>query len=480
MTSTPREIPPHFLVIIPGIMGSKLRDRTTGEIVWLEFDTLPHNPFAWNNWLESLLTRLAYPNPDLEPAGLVDQVVFAPPWAKLEQYNRLTKAIEGMGYEIDPAAPSQSPAYTFAYDWRQDNRISALQLGEAVARWQARHPGMQAWIIAHSNGGLVARWYIEQGGGKTHVGRLFLMGSPWDGAPQALRIIFEGMTLFRQWPGLLNINRLTRDVTRTFPCLYQLLPHTNPFLRGTDNEQIDLVDHADWLSEQQHEYLRDARAFHQTLGTIASVETICYFGRKQPTLAYAVVHTDMDGCWHRVDWGEATVGDGTVPERSGVHPNAITKLPFAAGHGDIYVHPALIEVLQWELRDKYRAGQRAGLATEKVTVVFESDHDFYEPGEPILLWATVHRNSDNAPVGAATVQVQIRWRETLPGGEDVDYPPVLKLITLDPIAAIPGRYEATAIAPVTEGYYQIQALVTPPGEQTVLLEDLIAIEAATL
>jgi hypothetical protein len=277
---------------------------------------------------------------------------------------------------------------------------------------------------------------------------------------------------------VLGINRLTRDAARTFPCLYQLLPHTDPFLRGTDNQPIDLLERANWLSAEQREHLRDARAFYQILGTTASVETICYFGRKQPTVTSAVVHLGAGSSWDHIDWGSASIGDGTVPERSGVHPNAGVKLPFAASHGDIYVHPSVVEILQWELIDKYQAGQRAALTTENVTIVFEPERDFYQPGESIRLWATVHRNDNGTPVGNATVRAQIRWREALPGNEDVDLPPLPEVVTLDPIETIAGRYEATITAPTIEGYYQIQALITPPGERVVVLEELVAVETA--
>lgn len=125
----------------------------------------------------------------------------------------------------DPASGAELALYTFPYDWRQDNRLSARQLGDAIARWRKRHSGAEAWIIAHSNGGIVARWYIEKEGGKDRVGRLFLMGSPWDGVPNMMWMLFHGLdTLFRRRFNLFDIPRRSRDLFRTFPSAYQLLP----------------------------------------------------------------------------------------------------------------------------------------------------------------------------------------------------------------------------------------------------------------
>jgi pimeloyl-ACP methyl ester carboxylesterase len=343
-------IPPHFIVIVPGFMGSKLSDPNSGEMVWGDFTSMPLNPFEWNRWLDSKLDRLKYPS-KLEPAGIMDEVLFVLPWAKQEEYSRLVENLKGIGYNIDPANPleKEPTAYTFAYDWRQDNRISARQLSEAIERWRANHSGAKAWIIAHSNGGLVARWYIEKEGGKEHVGRLLLMASPWDGAPMAMQVLFSGLnTLLRGYFNrFLNIPQRTRDLVSTFPSIYQLLPYKKPFLIDVNSQHVDLST-GNWLdSEQQRQMLLDAQRFYEELGTTASAEeTLCFFGRKQPTITFGVVHFSAAGRWSKIEWRDKEVGDGTVPERSAAHPKVLQKFPVVGGHGDIYVLDAVRETLQ--------------------------------------------------------------------------------------------------------------------------------------
>src|SRR5258706_7259493 len=91
-------VPPHFIVFIPGIMGSRLRDQTTGEIVWVDFSSFPFfNPLEWDKWLSHLLETMAYPNEHLEPAGIVDEVILVPPCVTHEAYGRVLTAVQRIG-----------------------------------------------------------------------------------------------------------------------------------------------------------------------------------------------------------------------------------------------------------------------------------------------------------------------------------------------------------------------------------------------
>ena len=72
------EIPRHFVVIVPGYMGSKLRDKTTGKVLWIDLGTIPSNPLKWKDWVDHLFEAMTYPNDNLEPAGIVDEVLTKP------------------------------------------------------------------------------------------------------------------------------------------------------------------------------------------------------------------------------------------------------------------------------------------------------------------------------------------------------------------------------------------------------------------
>jgi pimeloyl-ACP methyl ester carboxylesterase len=474
------ERPKHFIVFIPGYMGSRLRDRNTGEIVWLDFPSLLRNPLTIRGALDRLIERMMYPNPDLEPAGILDQVLFVPPWAKQEHYGRLLAKLLHWRYQIDPENPQPDAltAYTFAYDWRQDNRLSAQQLGRAVESWREHHNGAKAILIGHSNGGIVARWYIQKEGGDQHVLRLFLMGSPWDGAPQAIKVMMNGLeVLGRRRFNLFNLGERMKDVIRSFPSFYQLIPYSNPFLRNQHNQDIDLFGDPSWLADAQHQaLLADGLAFNRELGTELKVETLCFFGRQKPTVTAGVVTVDDSGAWGNLQWVTTEAGDGTVPERSAVHPKASAKLPFAATHGDIYANEAVFEFLQWELLGRYQAAARASLATERYLVVFEPERDVYSPGEAISVWAEVSSLDGLTPVTEADVKARLAFHSALPGAEGVAPAAEADEVRLRPDRDVPGRYEAQLKAPEVEGYYRLEGRVKIVGEPQIVLEELLSVE----
>lgn len=476
------EPPPHFVVIVPGYMGSKLRNKATGEIVWVDFQSIPFSPLRWDDWLDNLFTQMAYPNEDLEPAGILEEVLFVPPWAKQEHYGRLVEALEGIGYVGDPNLPeSERNLYTFSYDWRQDNRISGRQLGQAVERWAALHPGAKAWLIGHSNGGIVSRWYIEKESGKERVGRLILMGSPWDGAPKGAKMMFEGLeTLFRGSFNLFNIQARTRELIRSFPSAYQLIPVQNPFLRDLNNDVVNPFNGEAWLDDPEHRrMLADGKKFNEELGTTLSVETICVFGRKLLTLTNGIVTSDPLGRWKEIEWQSLASGDGTVPERSAVHPNATSRLPFVATHGDIYVAPAVLEFLRWDLLDKFRGGFRAASTSEKLSVTFVPDRDSYAPGETIRLHAQVLGEADEdgkrPAISNAAIITGLMWKSALPGTDPALARPGMARTALEP-AETPGEYAGEMIAPDSQGYYDLMTVMEAPGMEPITLTEMILIE----
>jgi triacylglycerol lipase len=71
--------------------------------------------------------------------------------------------------------------YGTSYFSPQSVKASALHLKEFVAHVLARENAEQVDIVAHSLGGVVARYYLEQMGGAENVARLITLGSPHRG-----------------------------------------------------------------------------------------------------------------------------------------------------------------------------------------------------------------------------------------------------------------------------------------------------------
>jgi triacylglycerol esterase/lipase EstA (alpha/beta hydrolase family) len=79
------------------------------------------------------------------------------------------------------AARGVGPLYGATYFSPQSVRVSALHLKHFVERTLAREDATRVDIVAHSLGGVVARYYIERLGGARRVQRLVTIGSPHRG-----------------------------------------------------------------------------------------------------------------------------------------------------------------------------------------------------------------------------------------------------------------------------------------------------------
>jgi triacylglycerol esterase/lipase EstA (alpha/beta hydrolase family) len=77
------------------------------------------------------------------------------------------------------------PLYATSYFSPQSVRRSAAQLARFVERVRTRHQCERVDIVAHSLGGVVARYYIERLDGARAVGRLVTIGAPHRGTAMA-------------------------------------------------------------------------------------------------------------------------------------------------------------------------------------------------------------------------------------------------------------------------------------------------------
>ncbi len=289
----------NIVIFIPGYMGSRLRNRVTGEIVWIDIQKILKDPLEIHSNLIHLFKQMQFPNDDLVPDGIVEEILFIPPFLKQKQYGPLIDTLKSWGFSASMGNKDgkSSRLYTFAYDWRQDNRESARKLSALVRFLNKRHPNSLIWIIAHSNGGTVARWYIEKEGGKEFIDRLFLIACPWDGAPKSIQTLLQGpeiffLRLFNQF----GIQHYFQETALTFPSFYQLIPGFLPFLKQENGSKFDPFFDQRWLSNsRQRDMLENARNFYNELGMDLSVETLCFFGINQPTVSEGIVSQSASG-----------------------------------------------------------------------------------------------------------------------------------------------------------------------------------------
>jgi pimeloyl-ACP methyl ester carboxylesterase len=309
------------VVIVPGLGGSKLWRGS--QLVWPNV-----------RYLLSHIEELAMSNA-LEPRGLLDEVVIIPNFIKLQQYGALSDyLVEDLGYERG------RDLLEFAYDSRQDVRITARKLAAALAAWKVAAP---ITIVAHSLGCLVSRYFVERLGGAKKVARMILMGGPHHGAPETLVTMMQGVNLTPL--GLLD--RKFREAMATWPSTYQLLP-AYPCVKNPAGTDLDVLTNPSWLPEHSRGLLAAAREFRSELATRSRVPTVCIFGYGLKTATKVRLECNPAGLCQSVSSLSEPAGDGTVPERSACMEGTEIH-PVHQHHGVMFVDNDVKKRLKLEL-----------------------------------------------------------------------------------------------------------------------------------
>jgi pimeloyl-ACP methyl ester carboxylesterase len=310
------------VIIIPGILGSELINSKTGEKVW---------PSAFRTADDGLpmTADLAGNHDDLVPGKIVETVRLARVLPEVYVYRDLLEALRHYaGYRDgdwnNPGTDGDKDTfYVFAYDWRQDNVANARELIRRIERLKEKlqRPDLRFNIVAHSMGGLIARYAAMYGNtdlpgdneeirptwaGAAHINKIVMIGVPNEGSADAFATLVDGYSItegLRRRVPLLN--KLTAEDSITTPALFQLLPHGGA-VRFLDENlrpvQVDLYDaevwkHYGWTpinnSEFRRRYsaragggsgrlqaldayfvavLKRAQRFHQALDAISLVE----------------------------------------------------------------------------------------------------------------------------------------------------------------------------------------------------------------
>lgn len=315
------------VVFVPGMMGSELWRGS--ERLWPNVKVMFTEPEVFR-----------YMEGDaIEARGIVGELVLVPNLVKNQVYSRLGD------YLVEALAYARGrDLLEFAYDWRQDLRLSARRLAETIDAWGISQP---ITLIAHSLGCMVCRYYVECLGGKAKVGRLLLLGGPHAGYPKAMSHLLAGPTLLPF--GILG-ERL-RQVVTTFPAMYQILPAA-AFVSDEAGQPIDIFADESWLAEEQRPFLRDARAFRQELGTRSSVPTVSIFGYGLKTITGIRLARNGLDAWNQIDFDQQEVGDTHIPEASGVLAGSEIH-PVQQHHGSLYVDNDVKMRLKVELTRSY-------------------------------------------------------------------------------------------------------------------------------
>ena len=327
------------MIVIPGILGTELINPKTEQTVWPSAfrtadDTLPISP------------NLEANRDELVPGKILETVRLARILPEVYVYRDLLEALRRYaGYRQatweDPGSDGDRDAfYVFAYDWRRDNVANARELVQRIQGLKQRlqRPELKFNIVAHSMGGLIARYAAMYGDadlppdgvplqpawpGAAHISKIVMIGTPNEGSSDAFATLVEGYSItegLRRRVPLLN-KLSAADAART-PSVFQLMPHRQSAKFLDENLQpldLDLYDPEVWRrygwgalhsAEFRRDYngsledvdayltntLKRARRFHEALDAVESSESpvilLAIGGDCEETLSAPVILRD--------------------------------------------------------------------------------------------------------------------------------------------------------------------------------------------
>lgn len=249
------------VIVIHGLMGSTLIDEATGKQYW------PGSvgAMAFSSYRD--LARLdsgAPDQPKLVPGELFTGIAGVDFYAglidSLERIGRFQRGQPGT-----PVAEDGRRYYVMLYDWRRDNMVAVRQLHALIE--QIRHdygdPRLRVDVIAHSNGGLIANYYVRYGTrdvlgeaqpqpwpeGPKRVRRLVRLGTPLQGSATSLERLLVGMRI--------ALRSVPVEVLATFATPVQALP--SPEARAIIDRRgepvaLDLFDPLLWQANHWSVY----------------------------------------------------------------------------------------------------------------------------------------------------------------------------------------------------------------------------------
>ncbi|HEX4946051.1 MAG TPA: hypothetical protein VFZ34_05285 [Blastocatellia bacterium] len=264
----PRPTGKNPIIVVPGVLGSRLVNSKTGDVAWPKFTGTSSALLA----LPVTSSNLAENRDDLIATEIVDRAKFFRLTPEISFYDSLLTALEQSGgyqrgsIDTPPSNGDRDTYYVFPYDWRRDAVESARLLTQKIIQLKQKlnRPDLRFDILAHSMGGLVARYaamYGEQDvlesaepkpdwPGAQHIARLLMFGTPNSGSMDALSTLLNGYSVLgTNWPQLRLLDALDKDATFTMPSAYQLLPHPG-YARFYDEQlqplTLDIYDTATW------------------------------------------------------------------------------------------------------------------------------------------------------------------------------------------------------------------------------------------
>jgi len=272
------------VIVIPGVMGSRLEEKETKVPVWGAFSGEFINPkkpegarlfalpmaegIALEELRDNVVSVSALDRIELNVLGLP---------LELNAYANILRTLGVGGYMDQQLSEAGAIDYgdghftcfQFHFDWRRSNVENAKALHEFILekrtylreelkeRYGVDNASVKFDIVAHSMGGLITRYFLRYGSqplphdgtmprltwaGAEMVERVVLIGTPSGGSTEVISKLRDGLKLG-------SFAKYSPAILGTFPSLYELMPRPRhgAFVDRTDpSRKLDNYDPAVW------------------------------------------------------------------------------------------------------------------------------------------------------------------------------------------------------------------------------------------
>ncbi len=218
------------VIVIHGLMGSTLVERGSGKEFWPgSIGTM-----AFSNYRDLVRMKAV----EDSGGGLVPGDLFFGV-GRVDYYKALTDSLEKVGrFKLGtPGEPvgadDRRRYYVLLYDWRKENIEAVYQLHALIEQIRRDYadPDLAVDILAHSNGGLIASYYLRYGPndvleqaqftpwdeGAHRMRRMVMLGTPTLGAVTSLERLQHGFKI--------GLRTVPVEVLATFATPFEALPH---------------------------------------------------------------------------------------------------------------------------------------------------------------------------------------------------------------------------------------------------------------
>lgn len=391
------------VIFIPGIMGSRLVNSDTGESVWVNIRRSKVDDLRL-----PMSANIAANKDKLVANQIVEKIKILKFFPQISVYEGGIQYLETQGYKrgdwenpnLDGALGDRDTYYLFAYDWRRDNVESAEKLLRQIdaLRKKLGKPDLKFDVVAHSMGGLVARYAAMYGRtdltetprptweGTKYFANIGLFGTPNDGSMEAFDTMINGYSI-GIFTGRRVIGVLNKEVALTSPALFQLLPHgdsLNFYDEQLQPMKIDIYDPAVWkqygwsaafdekfrstltgtsLSDLDKYFvavLNRAKRFHNALAVKSPPPANLYFftygSDCKPTIDGVVLYKEKDS----TTWKTLTRGDSFKNSKGEkVDDKEVKKIIYTMGDGTVSKTSVVVESLHNTGRNGTQPGNSA-------------------------------------------------------------------------------------------------------------------------